>query len=148
MHFRNNDNNMGKTIIVTLIIIALSSVYAYIPLSKPLVSIIPHKAVIPQVQRSPSIANIRSSTSLYSTKPAEIVKEKKPNVFASIFQNYWLVMGEVLVIALAHHNPALGASGGILKPEFFISKVGVFTIFFINGVALSLSSSGKSLSLY
>lgn len=33
----------------------------------------------------------------------------------------------------------VGATGGPLKPELFISKLGVLTIFFINGIALSLS---------
>lgn len=49
----------------------------------------------------------------------------------------WLVLGEIGVIALAKQNPQLGATGGILKPEFWISKLGVFAIFFINGIALS-----------
>lgn len=45
------------------------------------------------------------------------------------------------MIFLAQWNPGLGATGGILRPEIFISKLGVFLIFFINGIALSLTSS-------
>eukprot|EP01038_Epipyxis_sp_PR26KG_P010846 gene10846-14559_t len=58
----------------------------------------------------------------------------------------WLVLGEVLVIMLAKHNPSFGATGGILRPEITISKLGVFTIFFINGVALSLVGSPDEMS--
>lgn len=58
----------------------------------------------------------------------------------------WLVLGEVFVILLAQKNPSLGATGGPLKPELFISKLGVFTIFFINGVALSLSKDPSQIS--
>lgn len=57
----------------------------------------------------------------------------------------WLVIGEVLVILIANKWPAFGASGGPLRPEFFISKCGVFTIFFINGLALSIQSSPQEM---
>lgn len=58
----------------------------------------------------------------------------------------WLVLGEIAVIALAKWNPQLGATGGVLRPEIFISQLGVFIIFFINGVALSLSATPSELS--
>lgn len=57
----------------------------------------------------------------------------------------WLIVGEVFVIMLAKLNPQLGATGGILRPEFTISKLAVFIIFFINGIALSISGSTSEL---
>lgn len=80
-------------------------------------------------------------TTIPETPPKE-TKQRHPLVKA-LAEN-WLVLGEIFVIVLAKHYPDLGATGGPLKPEFFISKLGVFTIFFINGVALSLSSTGGS----
>ena len=76
-------------------------------------------------------------TALASNAVAAPIK-KKENGFKTFFKGNWLVMGEVIVIYLAHLNPGFGATGGRLKPEFFISKLGVFTIFFINGIALSI----------
>jgi hypothetical protein len=70
---------------------------------------------------------------------------KSPNTSSFVnkliifFKENWLVLGEILVILVAKQNPRLGASGGILRPEITISKIGVFAIFFINGVAISLS---------
>ena len=69
------------------------------------------------------------------------LQEKSEHLAASLLSFLkvnWLVVGEIFVIALAKWNPMFGASGGRMKPEFFISKLGVFTIFFINGVALSI----------
>lgn len=60
--------------------------------------------------------------------------------FLSAIRSNWLVIGEIIVILLAKQNPNFFASGGPLRPEFFISKLGVFTIFFINGIALSFSN--------
>ena len=69
--------------------------------------------------------------------PAKIEK-MKVNGVKKFLKGNWLVIGEVLVIMLAKMNPSFGATGGRLRPEFFISKLGVFTIFFINGIALSI----------
>ena len=74
--------------------------------------------------------------------PADVKKDSAINKF---LRSNWLVIGEVIVIFLAKINPSFGASGGPLKPEFFISKLGVFTIFFINGIALSISGSPSEL---
>lgn len=51
----------------------------------------------------------------------------------------WLILGEVAVIIAAWLNPALGATGGPLRPEVTISKLAIFIIFFINGIALELA---------
>jgi hypothetical protein len=67
-------------------------------------------------------------------------KTKTHQVILSFLYNNWLVLGEVLVIYLAKQNPHFFKSGGALRPEFWISKVGVFVIFFINGIALSIST--------
>ena len=72
-------------------------------------------------------------------------KPKKTFSMKKILLSNWLVIGEIIVIILAKMNPSFGASGGPLKPEFFISKLGVFTIFFINGIALSISGSPSEL---
>lgn len=45
---------------------------------------------------------------------------------------------------MAKHNPSFGATGGPLRPEFTISKCGVFFIFFINGVALQLTGTSSA----
>ena len=68
------------------------------------------------------------------------VKVAKPseNALKKFLKGNWLVIGEVMVIMMAKINPSFGATGGRLRPEFFISKLGVFTIFFINGIALSI----------
>lgn len=55
-----------------------------------------------------------------------------------------MILGEVLVIALAKWKPQFGVTGGVLRPEITISKIGVFIIFFINGIALSFSGGRSS----
>ena len=67
------------------------------------------------------------------------------NNVLSFLKGNWLVVGEVLVILCAKRNPHFFASGGKLHPEFWISKVGVFIIFFINGISLSISGSAEDL---
>ena len=63
----------------------------------------------------------------------------------SFLKGNWLVVGELIVIFLAQKNPRFFASGGKLHPEFWISRVGVFIIFFINGIALSISGNSDDL---
>jgi len=65
---------------------------------------------------------------------------------SKMLRNNWLIIGEILVILIAKQWPKLGATGGIFRPEITISKMGVFIIFFINGIAISLSSSPSELS--
>ena len=86
--------------------------------------------------------NLRSTTidnnndKQISAPPSTLIESAK-----KFLKGNWLVIGEVLVILIANRWPAYGATGGPLRPEFFISKCGVFTIFFINGLALSIQSS-------
>lgn len=63
----------------------------------------------------------------------------------SFFKVNWLILGEIAVIYIAKNYPHIGATGGILRPEITISKIGVFLIFFINGIALSISGSPEEL---
>eukprot|EP01040_Poterioochromonas_malhamensis_P014873 gene14873-16551_t len=89
---------------------------------------------------SPSASIVTTSALVVNKK-----KSKFPEWLRAIGRN-WLILGEIFVIFLAKYNPQLGASGGILRPEITISKLGVFVIFFINGVALSLSGTPSELS--
>jgi len=82
-----------------------------------------------------------------STAPAVVeseVEEKKTNRFVNMLKSNWLVLGEILVIMIAKYNPSWGATGGPLRPEITISKMGVFAIFFINGVALSINGGSRA----
>jgi hypothetical protein len=82
-------------------------------------------------------------------KANEPVAVKPPFITQCInfLRKNWLVLGEILVIFIAKMNPEFGATGGVLRPEITISKIGVCTIFFINGIALSLASSPSELPL-
>jgi SBF-like CPA transporter family (DUF4137) len=73
-------------------------------------------------------------------------KPKQTNPLVKFFKTNWLVLGEILVITIAKNFPDFGATGGPLRPEFFISKLGVFTIFFINGLQLSIQSNPDDVS--
>jgi len=90
------------------------------------------------------IANTSLRITTIPESPPKLSKERHP--FIKALAENWLVLGEIFVIILAKQYPHLGATGGPLKPEFYISKLGVFTIFFINGVALSLSGGGDELA--
>lgn len=134
-------------ILLLLLIILFNSVFSFRSISissrsalkttfKPLIS-----PLLCTSQNSQSLPDSSSSPDLTLIPPSEEIIT--PNLtfkehFINFLKGNWLVLGEVIVILIAKNNPALGASGGILRPEFFISKLGVFAIFFINGVALSL----------
>ena len=79
---------------------------------------------------------IDSNNQQKSEPPSTLTESMK-----KFLKGNWLVIGEVMVILIANRWPTFGATGGPLRPEFFISKCGVFTIFFINGLALSIQSS-------
>lgn len=90
----------------------------------------------------------KKSFPLFDTKNVVVLEslEKRPSpicIIIDFLKSNWLVLGEVLVILLAKHDPSFFASGGIFRPEITVSKIGVFTIFFINGVALSLGGSSS-----
>lgn len=58
----------------------------------------------------------------------------------------WLILGEVAVIIAAWLNPSIGATGGPLRPEITISKLAIFIIFFINGIALELAGDPEEVA--
>jgi len=93
------------------------------------------------VDSSSSIGNQAVITTM---DPEETDKRKITKVLQFVRTN-WLILGEILVIFLAQKYPKFGATGGPIKPEFWISQIGVFTIFFINGIALSITGSPDEL---
>jgi len=78
-------------------------------------------------------------------RPAVPINPRKRDSFVAFAKANWLIFGEIVVIALAKTWPSFGATGGPLRPEIFISKLAVFIIFFINGIALSISGSPQEL---
>jgi len=56
--------------------------------------------------------------------------------FAS--KNFFLV-GMVVAVGLARAFPAAGKNGGLLRPELFVGKYGVTTIFLLSGLSLELA---------
>lgn len=72
--------------------------------------------------------NNTSSIRITNLSPPKLLEEKSKSSFWKSFgtalQQNWLVLGEIFVIALAQINPSLGVTGGPLKPELFVSKIG------------------------
>eukprot|EP01041_Mallomonas_annulata_P004296 gene4296-8540_t len=89
------------------------------------------------LQKEPIIEPVVNST--LEIPPLKKIRPKPS--FKKLFQTYWLVVGEILVILAAKYNPHFGRTGGILRPEFTISKLAVSFIFFINGLFLSPNSA-------
>ena len=85
-----------------------------------------------------------NNNKMHNGNNIKTIKQFRESIL-SFLKGNWLVLGEVLVIYLAKQNPHFFASGGALRPEFWISKVGVFIIFFINGISLSISGSVEDL---
>lgn len=54
-----------------------------------------------------------------------------------IAQNFFLV-GMIVAVAFARLIPELGRNGSILRPELFIGKYGVTTIFLLSGLSIKL----------
>lgn len=55
----------------------------------------------------------------------------------SIILGNWFVLSQFLCMGLAYLNPSIGRTGGVLKPEITVSKLGVSLIFFFNGLKIS-----------
>lgn len=51
----------------------------------------------------------------------------------------WFFLAEIVVLIIAKCNPHIGKTGGSLRPEFWINRVGVVFIFVMNGLSLSVS---------
>jgi solute carrier family 10 (sodium/bile acid cotransporter), member 7 len=91
------------------------------------------------------IESMLHSSRLFMTALKDEVKspqarQKRRKQFKSLCKQNWLVLGEVIVIAIAKVWPELMASGGILRAEWLVGKLGVCIIFFLNGIALSIDS--------
>jgi hypothetical protein len=102
----------------------------------------PHSLQYKSYCSNKNILQIKNNFIHHSYNDENLNEKKETNIIKSLklfLSNNWLVLGEIIVIAFAKYNPAFGATGGVLKPEITISKIGVFIIFFINGIALSLS---------
>ena len=91
-----------------------------------------------------SSSSIDNQATITTMDPEETDKRNITKVLKFLRTN-WLILGEILVIFLAQKYPKFGATGGPMKPEFWISQIGVFTIFFINGIALSITGSPDEL---
>lgn len=163
---------MIKILIVLLLIIQITYSLCYVKtinnrriiINSPIINKYDNnKLVLQNNKRITTITTVYSNNGDYipvnpinsiPTKSLDVSNDKKKKVkthqvILSFLYNNWLVLGEVLVIYLAKQNPHFFKSGGALRPEFWISKVGVFVIFFINGIALSIStddlqSAGKT----
>lgn len=61
-----------------------------------------------------------------------------------IDRNFFL-LGMFLSVAFASLFPALGKSGGILRPELFFGQYGVFFVFLLSGLSLELSQLADAL---
>jgi len=92
-------------------------------------------------QQSSSRMGASAAASQVLSRPAT----RKRDLLLAMVQSNWLILGELVVIALAKAWPHFGATGGPLRPEITISKMAVFIIFFINGIALSIKGSPQEL---
>ncbi len=93
---------------------------------------------------SVSSVSSNSQTTITTVDAGDLDKRKRTKIL-KFFRTNWLILGEIFVIFLAQKYPKFGATGGPIKPEFWISQIGVFTIFFINGIALSMTGSPNEL---
>lgn len=78
--------------------------------------------------------------SSFETTPGTVEKFK---TFAS--KNSFL-LGMIVSVGLARAFPALGKNGGVLRPELFIGKFGVFLIFLLSGISLEVSDLAQAAS--
>ena len=61
-------------------------------------------------------------------------------------ENNFFLVGMFVAVALARAFPALGRTGGVLRPELFIGKYGVALIFLLSGLSLELAQLTKAFS--
>ena len=73
--------------------------------------------------------------------PQQASRRTSPINWRKFLWNNSLLIGEFIVITIARLNPRIGMTGGPLRPEITISKLGVLAIFFINGIQLSLGAN-------
>lgn len=95
----------------------------------------------------PSLEEQSSSTALYaevvaSTDALNIpripsLSEYINNARAFVSKNFFLV-GMIAAVSFARLLPELGKNGSIVRPELFIGKYGVSTIFLLSGLSIKL----------
>ena len=78
-----------------------------------------------------------------SLQPANERNLKLSKAMAFVEKNFFL-MGMFFTVGFARIFPALGKTGGILKPELIIGKYGVAAVFLLSGLSLELSQLTKA----
>ena len=58
----------------------------------------------------------------------------------------WVLMAEILAILSAYLFPQVGSSGWLLRTDIFLSKVGVFALFFLKGLSIPTAEVGEAFS--
>jgi hypothetical protein len=67
------------------------------------------------------------------------------NVGSYISKNFFLI-GMIVTVSFAKAFPQLGKNGSIVRPELFIGKYGVTTIFLLSGISLKLQELTNAVS--
>jgi hypothetical protein len=75
--------------------------------------------------------------------PNSMSLAKKISAYAS--KNFFL-LGMIAAVSFAKLFPELGKNGSILRPELFIGKYGVTTIFLLSGISLKLKELTNAMS--
>jgi len=141
------------SVLCALCLAQLAEGYTFVPSGAHRVQLLPsthRKASAPARFARSSLLGLAAAPAAPAPAPREPSKEVKEveksfgQKALGVLQSNWLVLGEIFVIWLAKQNPYLGCTGGPLRPELTVSKFGVFMIFFINGVALSLSGGSPA----
>lgn len=66
------------------------------------------------------------------------------SVSTFVSKNFFL-LGMIVAVSFAKLFPELGKNGSMLRPELFIGKYGVTTIFLISGISLKLQELGMQI---
>ena len=90
-----------------------------------------------KIYHSAGVAQLRGGGDSESTSLINAV-----NKFVT--KNFFL-LGMIVAVSIAKLLPELGKNGSMLRPELFIGKYGVTTIFLISGISLKLHELGKQI---
>lgn len=69
----------------------------------------------------------------------------KHKIGAYVSKNFFL-LGMIVAVSFAKLYPELGKNGSVLRPELFIGKYGVTTIFLLSGISLKLQELTNAVS--
>lgn len=64
----------------------------------------------------------------------------------SFASKHFFLLGMLVAVALARAFPALGADGGVLRPELVLGRWGVSLIFLLSGLSLEVSQLAQAMS--